>query len=400
MGNHIICCNGDYMSKKVVLSSFVLSVIAGLAAVYYWVGFARPAQGNSMDYNTDAQLVTVTEIVGNIEHPWAVQFLPDGDFLISERSGRLLYGTTDGNVAPIANVPAVYDNGQGGLLDIALSPDYATDGLIYFSYAAADRNGNANTEVARAKLNIADKTLENIERIFQALPKVKGNNHFGSRLQFDNDRHLFITLGERFSYSDNAQNTSDHLGTVIRIHGDGSIPADNPFVNDPNSRPEIFSFGHRNIQGMAKHPETGEIWIHEHGPRGGDEINILQKGGNYGWPKVSYGVHYSGIPVSSSPTGEGYIDPVLHWTPSIAPSGMIFYNGKDFPQWRGDILVGALAQTHLRRVVLDGSSVTDQTLLLQDFERRIRDIAVSPDGKLYVLTDEYEGGLYRIDPAQ
>lgn len=388
------------MPIKTVLSSVAVFVVLALCAAYYWVGFARPAQGNSMDFPTDAQEIIITTVITDIEHPWAVAFLPDGDFLITERGGRLLYGTTDGTTTPIANVPTVYDKGQGGLLDIAVSPDYATSSLVYFSYAAADHEGKANTEVARAKLNLTDNRLDDVQRIFQALPKVKGDNHFGSRLQFDNDNHLYIALGERFSYSDEAQNTRNHLGTVIRLHPDGSIPADNPFVDDENGKPEIYSFGHRNIQGMAMYPQTGEIWVHEHGPRGGDEINILQKGKNYGWPEVSYGVHYSGLPVSSSPMGEGFIDPVLHWTPSIAPSGMIFYNGDDFPEWRGDILAGALVQTHLRRVDMDGTTVKGQTLLLRDFERRIRDVAVAPDGKLYVLTDEYEGGLYRIDPVR
>lgn len=388
------------MRLKSFILSFLFFCLIAAGGAYYWVGFARPAMGNSMDFPLETTKINVIPVMENLSHPWAVEFLPNGDFLITERSGNLVYGTAAGDRSDISGLPDnIYAEGQGGLLDVVQSPDFENDRMIYFSYAAVDDEGNANTEVAKAVLNVEDKRLENVNVIFRALPKVEGGNHFGSRILFDNNNHVYITLGERFDYSEDAQNITNHIGTLIRVNTDGSIPRDNPFVDHENAKSEIFSYGHRNAQGIALHPETGEVWLHEHGPRGGDEINIIKPGANYGWPKVSHGVHYSGLPVSDSPTGEGFTDPYLQWTPSIAPSGMIFYQGTAFPEWQGDLLIGALAKKHLRRVVLDNGKVKDQTIMLNDLNKRIRDVTVSPQGDLYVLTDENNGGLYRIDPA-
>jgi len=345
----------------------------------------------------DFRVVTVAK---ELEHPWALTFLPDGDYLVSERRGKLWRIKPNGRKVEITGVPDVYHHGQGGLLDIALAPDFQTSGWLYFSYAAASDNDEdiANTELARAKLDLSQNRLKDTEVLFRADPKVEGDNHWGSRLQFAPDGNLFMTLGERFDYKEEAQNPANHLGTVVRLTPDGSMPADNPFVGQGNKKPEIFSYGHRNPQGIALHPESGKIWVHEHGPKGGDEINILKPGANYGWPEVTYGISYWGTKISDKTSAPGMEDPILQWTPSIAPSGMAFYTGDKFPEWKGDLFVGALAHRHLRRLELDGESVQAQEELLQDRDERIRDVRQGPDGYLYILTDEYDGRLLRLEP--
>ena len=359
------------------------------------------AQENSTLSSQQADFRIVT-IIDDLNHPWALEFLPKNNFLISERRGKLWRVFPDGRKVEISNVPQVYHEGQGGLLDVKLEPKFKNGGRLYFSYSATDVNDDdkANTEVARARLDLNQNTLSDIEVIFQAEPKVEGDNHWGSRLAFTDDNKLFITLGERFDYEEEAQNPANHLGAVIRLNPDGSIPADNPFVNDNNKRSEIFSYGHRNPQGMDIHPETREVWIHEHGPKGGDEINILKKGANYGWPAVTFGISYWGTEISDKTTAPGMEDPILQWTPSIAPSGMTFYTGDKFPEWKGDLFVGALAMRHLRRLELDGQKITQQEELLKDRNERIRDVRQGPDGYLYILTDEDDGKLYRLEPLE
>ena len=339
-------------------------------------------------------------VASELDHPWSVAFLPDDEYLVTERRGKMWRILPDGYKIEITSVPTVFHEGQGGLLDIILEPDFKDGGWIYFSYAAASEDGDdkANTEVARARLDLQENLLRDVEVIFKALPKVEGDNHWGSRLLLTPQGDLLITLGERFNFEDEAQNPANHLGALVRIKPDGSVPEDNPFVGQADKKPEIYSFGHRNPQGISLHPESGKIWIHEHGPKGGDEINILKAGANYGWPAVTFGVSYWGLKISDLTTAPGMEDPILQWTPSIAPSGMAFYTGDAFPKWKGDLFVGALAHKHLRRLELDGEKVVGEEELLKGRNERIRDVRQGPDGYLYILTDETDGKLLRLKP--
>jgi glucose/arabinose dehydrogenase len=280
-------------------------------------------------------------------------------------------------------------------LDVALDPEFAANRLVYLSYAAEGAGGNS-TRVARARLEGA--RLEDLEVIFTAEPLVSSSKHFGSRLAFDRQNHLFVTVGER-GQDDRAQDLGDHNGSVIRLHPDGSVPADNPFVGRADARPEIYSYGHRNPQGMAVHPESGAVWTQEHGPRGGDEVNLVRPGVNYGWPVITHGIGYSGLPVGEGIHKEGMAQPVHYWDPSIAPSGMAFYTGDAFPEWQGDLFVGALKDQLLARLELDGERVVAEERLLEGAIGRIRDVETGPDGFLYLLTDERDGALYRLEPA-
>jgi glucose/arabinose dehydrogenase len=339
------------------------------------------------------ELVTV---VTGLEHPWGMAFLPDASILVTERAGRLRI-VREGQLAaePIEGVPPVYASGQAGLLDVALDPEFASNRLIYLSYAAEGDGGNS-TRVARAVLG--DGRLESLEVIFTAQPLVRASKHFGSRLAFDRAGHLFITVGER-GQGERAQNLGEDNGKVIRLHPDGSVPEDNPFTGTAGARPEIFSYGHRNPQGLAIHPQTGIPWLHEHGARGGDEVNIVRPGVNYGWPVITYGIDYSGAPIGEGTHKEGMAQPIHYWVPSIAPSGMAFYEGEAFSEWRGDLFVGALRSELLARLELDGEEVVAEERLLDGAIGRIRDVEVGPDGFLYLLTDESDGGLYRLEPA-
>lgn len=339
-------------------------------------------------------------IAEGLEHPWSLVFLPRGSYLVTERQGRLWRIYEDGRKVEVKGVPPVYSRGQGGLLDIVTEPDFKDNGYVYFSYAAADPDNSeiANTEVARARLSLTQNRLTDLQVIFKAEPKVEGTNHWGSRLLFAPDGTLFATLGERFDYKNEAQSPQNHLGTIIRINPDGSVPDDNPFADGEGGQPEVYSYGHRNPQGLALHPQSGEIWEHEHGPQGGDEINILKSGANYGWPAATFGISYWGFKISDETSVQGMEDPILHWTPSIAPSGMAFYTGDKFPEWKGDLFVGALAGQHLRRVDLEGSQIIGQQELLNENRARIRDVRNGPDGYLYILTDQDEGRLIRLEP--
>jgi aldose sugar dehydrogenase len=402
--------------KRMTRTSGDWALAASIGLIVAGAGCASPSdaaqEGPITSEQATFQLVTV---VSGLEHPWGMAFLPGGDVLVTERPGRLRI-IRDGvlDPEPIAGVPPVYASGQGGLLDVSLDPDFASNRLIYLSYAAPGDGGlslghllgelkglvrgmpPSSTRVARAKLG--DRGLEDLEVIFTAEPLVRSNYHFGSRLAFDSDGHLFITVGER-GQEDRAQDLSDHNGSVIRLYPDGGVPEDNPFVGVAGARPEIFSYGHRNAQGLAVHPETGIPWLHEHGPQGGDEVNIIRPGVNYGWPVITYGVDYSGASVGEGTHREGMAQPIHYWVPSIAPSGMAFYDGEAFPAWRGDLFVGALRAQLLVRLELDGDQVVGEERVLEGAVGRIRDVEVGPEGHLYLLTDEDDGGLYRLEPA-
>jgi glucose/arabinose dehydrogenase len=343
----------------------------------------------------EVRLVTVTE---GLEHPWGMAFLPDGRALVTERPGRLRIVAADGKLGPaLGGVPAVDATGQGGLLDVALDPDFAASKLVYVSYAEPREGGNGTT-VARGRLT--DRGLDDVQVIFRQQPTVAGGHHFGSRLVFDRAGRLFVTLGDRNSKRARSQLLDTHIGKVVRIERDGRVPADNPFVDRADAKPEIWSYGHRNVQGAALHPVTGELWSNEHGPKGGDELNRTQAGLNYGWPRVSYGVEYSGKTISASPTAPGIEPPAHYWVPSIATSGLLFYTGEQFPKWRGNAFVGGLAGQQLSRLELDGNRVVHEEALFKGvLNRRVRDVEQGPDGYIYLLTDEENGRLLRIEPA-
>jgi aldose sugar dehydrogenase len=352
-------------------------------------GACQPAQP------TDESL-RVVSVAQGLAHPWSLAFLPDGEILVTERPGTLRV-IRQGRLleAPVAGVPEVAAIGQGGLLDVVPHPQFAENRLIYLSYAARS-DGGLTTRVARGHYENGE--LANVDVIFEAQPASATGRHFGSRLVFDAEGYLYITIGDR-GEMERAQHLDDHAGTVVRLHDDGSVPDDNPFRDAPDALPEIYSYGHRNAQGMALHPHTGEIWLHEHGARGGDEINVVRPGLNYGWPVITHGIDYSGAPIGVGKEKEGMEQPLHDWTPSIAPSGMAFYTGERFPDWQGDLFVGALVQRHLARLVLDGERIASEQRLLADLGLRIRDVRQGPDGYLWLLTDHDPGHVLRLEPA-
>ena len=371
----------------------LMRILFFTAAFLLLTAAARSPEG----IKTQEHDLRIAEIATGLEHPWGLAFLPDGRMLVTERPGRLRV-IKDGRLAsePVAGLPPIEARGQGGLLDVALHPDFAENRLIYFSYAGSGEGG-VSTEVARGKL--ADDRLEDVQVIFRQQPKSKTGRHFGSRLVFDRAGHLYITLGDRGDRQ-RAQRPDDHAGSVIRLHDDGRIPADNPFIGKQGWQPEKFTLGNRNIQGAALHPRTGELWAHEHGPQGGDEINVIRAGVNYGWPVITYGVNYViGTAIGEGTHKPGMAQPLYYWVPSIAPSGMTFYTGDRFPRWRGDLFVGSLKDRLLVRLSLDGEQVVGEERFLHDALGRIRDVRQGPDGLLYLLTDENDGALVRLEPV-
>ena len=354
-------------------------------------------QCTSPDSTPDETRITVTFALDTVVSfdgvPWSLEWLPGGDLLIADRNGKLLRydGTT---MHEIGGLPEVRSKGQGGLLDLQLHPDYANNGWLYFSYSKADMTGDSsNTAIARAK--IQDDQLVQMEELFWAMPHATTSHHFGSRIEFDQDGYLYFTVGERGNW-DNAQTLENHSGKVHRLYDDGRIPEDNPFVNTPGAQPSIWSYGHRNPQGMLFHPLTGKLWENEHGPMGGDELNIVEKGKNYGWPRITYGINYDSTVISPDSVMAGMEQPVLFWRPSIAPSGLAFVTSAKYPQWNGDALVGSLRFRYLKRVDLEGDAVAGQEELFSNIGR-VREVKEAPDGFIYFTVDE--GKVFRITPV-
>jgi len=345
--------------------------------------------------------VKAVVVARNLEHPWGLAFLPDGRMLVTERPGRMRIVSRDGRVGPpLADVPAVYASNQGGLLDVVVHPQFVDNRLVFFSFSEPGEGASANlagTAVARARLD--GERLSDVRVIFRQQPKVGGGLHFGSRLVFARDGRLFVTLGERGHRKDDAQTLDNHLGKVVRIEIDGRVPSDNPFVQRAGARPELWSYGHRNPQGAALHPDSGELWLTEHGPQGGDEINIPAAGANHGWPVITHGRNYGIGTKIGEGTERADIAPAVHyWVPiSIAPSGMAFLTSERYGDWKGQLFVGALRGQKLVRLELDGRKVVKEHALLADRATRIRDVRQGPDGFLYVLTDHEAGQIWRLE---
>ncbi|MBC2839255.1 PQQ-dependent sugar dehydrogenase [Robiginitalea sp. SC105] len=370
------------MRNSIVLSAFLATLSMNSCA-----------QGPENEVSTPKSEVFTPELlVPDLDIPWGMAFLPDGSLLITEKAGRLLR-FKDGTRNEISGVPEVYNRGQGGLLDIELHPDYGSNGWIYLTYASEDGPGSGgHTALARCKLT--GNSLTDLEVLYKATPNTTAGQHFGSRIEFDEADHLYFSIGERGQRDVNPQDPERDGGKVYRINPDGSIPQDNPFVGS-DGLDAVYSYGHRNPQGMARHPQTGEIWIHEHGPRGGDEINIVRKGANYGWPVITYGINYSGTPITDQTEMPGMEQPIHYWVPSIAPSGMAFVTSERYPQWQGSLLVGSLSFQYLERLEFEGAAVVKREKLM-DGIGRVRNVRQGPDGYVYVAVEGK--GIYRLLP--
>lgn len=349
-------------------------------------------------FPSSAGELAVETVASGLEHPWGLAFLPDGRMLVTERPGRLRLVEADGKLSrPLSGVPSVMARGQGGLLDVTIDPAFAQNRLVYLSFAEP-RSGGNGTSVARGRLNEQGTALTGVEVIFRQMPTISSNMHFGSRLVFDRTGALFVTVGDRYSQRDQAQNPANHIGKVIRIRPEGGVPADNP--KKQGWAPEVWSIGHRNVQGAALHPETGQLWTAEHGARGGDEVNTPKAGLNYGWPVITYGIDYSGAKIGEGTTKPGMEQPLFYWDPSIAPSGAAFYTGPVWPAWKNSFFVGALAGQMLVRLSTQGEKVTGEERLLTNIGERIRDVRQGPDGFLYLLGDDANGKILRVRPAR
>ena len=380
------------MLRKTFLATLCASALITVATTV----FAAPVQELESEQGT----LEVTTITKGLEHPWSLAFLPDRKgMLVTERPGNLRVVSVDGKLSgPIDGVPKVWAKGQGGLLDVVLSPDFRQDRTVYLSYAEGGGAGDkAGTAVGRGQLSEDLKTLKDFKVVFRQEPKLSVGNHFGSRLVFDREGYLFITLGEN-NDRPTAQDLDKLQGKVVRIYPDGNVPDDNPFVGQAGVRPEIWSYGQRNPQGAALNPWTGVLWENEHGPQGGDELNVIERGKNYGWPLATHGINYSGqpIPEANGKTAEGTVGPRNVWEKSPGLSGMAFYDGDRFKAWQHNVFIGALVSQELIRLQFDGDKVVHEERLLGELKARIRDVRQGPDGYLYVLTDEDDGALYKI----
>ena len=373
----------------------LLSALAGGAAGALLSLHLAPQQAAAETFETEQASFEVTVVADGLDHPWGMAFLPDGGILITERSGALrMFRDGDLLEDPVKGVPEVWNRGQGGLLDVALHPNFAETRWVYLTYSRPGEGG-AGTAVARARLE--EGTLRDLELLFDLPRKTNSSHHFGSRLAFDRDGYLFVTVGER-GERNRAQDPHDPAGSVLRIHDDGSIPEDNPFADGEKGHPAVYSYGHRNPQGLTLNPFTGEIWEQEHGPQGGDEINVIRPGANYGWPEVTGGEEYGGGRIGPD-DAPGFRSPLHNWTPSIAPSGMAFYDGDLFPEWKGDLFNGSLKFQLVSRLEISGEDAVGEERFLEDAYGRIRDVEVGSDGYLYLLTDSGDGLLLRLAPA-
>jgi len=356
-----------------------------------------PSLAVAQTYQSDEHAFRVVKVVEGLEQPWSVAFLPDGRMLITEKAGRLRV-VSQGKLdpRPIEGLPPMTVQGQGGFHDVVLHPEFAKNALVYLAYAARGGDG-VGTELARGRL--VGHRLEDVQILFKQTPKGRGGQHFGGRIVFDRAGYVYLTLGDR-GERERAQRPDDHAGSVIRLHDDGRVPKDNPFTGRAGWKPEKFTLGNRNMQGAALHPQTGMLWTHEHGPQGGDEVNVIRAGVNYGWPVITYGVNYGiGTKIGEGTHKPGMQQPLYYWVPSIAPSGMAFYTGDRFPRWKGDLFVGALRDQMIVRLRLNGEKVVSEERLLKGVLGRIRDVRSAPDGFIYVLTDEVHGILARLEPG-
>jgi glucose/arabinose dehydrogenase len=357
------------------------------------------AQDKQQLIHSEKQFFRIVPLLAGLENPWSIAFLPDGRMLVTERAGRLRLVSQDFKLdpTPIEGLPEVIANGQGGLFDVVLHPQHAQNGWIYWAYNAPGAGG-WGTALARGKLQ--GQRMTEVQVLFSMQPKTRSAHHFGGRIVFDAAGMVYLTLGDRGD-KDRAQKLNDHAGSVIRLHDDGRVPNDNPFVKRAGALPEKWTLGHRNMQGAAINPQTGELWTHEHGPQGGDEVNVIRPGLNYGWPVVTYGVNYGvGTKIGEGQFKPGMVQPLQVWIPSIAPSGMAFVSGSQFPQWQGSLLVGALRGQMLVRLTLEGDKVLSEERLFQGRPGRIRDVRMGPDGLVYLLTDDPQGALLRLEPAK
>jgi len=380
------------------MSHGLVRIVVGVWALLGVVGGVEAQAPRSPTPKPIDGVVRAETVARGLEHPWGLAFLPDGRMLVTERPGRLrMVGKDGGLSAPLAGVPAVQARGQGGLLDVALDPRFGENRLVYLSYAEPGDGGTAGTAVARGRLG--ETGLEDVRVIYRQRPKVSGSNHFGSRLVFARDGTLFVTQGERYAYRDAAQDLASGLGKIVRIQPDGAVPADNPFVGRAGAQPEIWSYGHRNVQSATRHPETGQLWIVEHGPRGGDELNTPEAGKNYGWPVITYGREYWGPKIGEGTAKPGMEQPLYYWDPVIAPSGLLFYTGDAISGWKGSLLIGSLRPGLLVRLRLEGGRVAQEERYLGDLGERIRDVRQGPDGHPYLLTDSGDGRILRVIPA-
>lgn len=371
---------------------YSLMAAALCASLALPMAYAKP-----VEVKTEAGNIQVKVIAEGLENVWGMAFLPDGSLLVNERPGRMRIVTADGKLGqPLTGLPEIFANGQGGLLDVVTAPDFATSKKIYFSYSEPGKGGNS-TAVSSAILN--GNALENVTRVFSQQPKIDSTAHFGSRLVWAPDGTLFITLGDRYSEKDKAQTLDNHQGKVVRINADGTVPQDNPFVKTPGALPEIWSYGHRNVQGAAINPLTKELWTGEHGPQGGDELNIDRAAKNYGWPVITYGENYGGGKIGQGTEKEGMEQPVYKWVPSIATAGFIFYTGDKFPKWKNNIVLASLREQTLVRLELDGDKIVKEERLLKGpVGQRLRSVVQGPDGLIYLTTDESKGKILQLSP--